>query len=320
METIQLPGYTTIEKRHIAKQHLLPKQITTNGLEQNGVQLSDDVLDAVITSYTRESGVRNLERELGSVCRYKAVQFAESQDSSQDPPLQYKPEVHISELEDILGIEKFEEEIADTKSRPGVVTGLVAYSSLGQGSILFIEVADMPGDGRVQLTGKLGDVLKESVEVALTWVKAHAYELGLTESRDENIMKKRSIHVHCPSGAIPKDGPSAGLAHTIALISLFSGKAVPPTIAMTGEVSLRGRVMPVGGIKEKMIGAHRAGVKTVLIPNHNRKDVKDVPKEVTNKDTGLEVIYVKNIYDALQIIWPDSAWAKDHANFIESRL
>lgn len=318
METIQLPGYTTIEKRHIAKQHLIPKQIRTNGLELDKVTMPDDVVDAVITSYTRESGVRNLERELGSICRYKAVQFAESQDDD-SKALPYTPQVKASELEDILGIEKFEEEIADTKSRPGVVTGLVAYSQLGQGSILFIEVADMPGDGRVQLTGKLGDVLKESVEVALTWVKAHAYELGLTNAPDENIMKKRSIHVHCPSGAIPKDGPSAGLAHTIALISLFSGQAVPPTIAMTGEVSLRGRVMPVGGIKEKLIGAHRAGVKTVLVPHHNRKDVKDVPKEVLQGETGLKVVYVRHIYDALRTIWPDSAWARD-GGYMDSRL
>lgn len=318
METIQLPGYTTIEKRHIAKQHLIPKQIRTNGLEIDKVVMPDEVVDAVITSYTRESGVRNLERELGSICRYKAVQFAESSDAD-NTTLPYNPQVKASELEDILGIEKYEEEIADTKSRPGVVTGLVAYSQLGQGSILFIEVADMPGDGRVQLTGKLGDVLKESVEVALSWVKAHAYELGLTNAPDENIMKKRSIHVHCPSGAIPKDGPSAGLAHTIALISLFSGQAVPPTIAMTGEVSLRGRVMPVGGIKEKLIGAHRAGVKTVLVPHHNRKDVKDVPKEVLQGETGLKVVYVRHIYDALRTIWPESAWARD-GSYMESRL
>jgi ATP-dependent Lon protease len=164
----------------------------------------------------------------------------------------------------------------------------VAYSSGGDGSILFIEVADMPGSGSVQLTGKLGDVLKESVEVALSWVKAHAYELGLTHDPSENIMKNRSIHVHCPSGAIPKDGPSAGMAHTIALISLFSGKAVPPTMAMTvsslayplfcttdkdqGEISLRGRITPVGGIKQKCIGALRAGVKTVLLPAQNKKE------------------------------------------------
>lgn len=288
METIQLSGYTTIEKRHIAKQHLIPKQIRTNGLNEGDVKLSDDVIDAIITSYTRESGVRNLEREIGSVCRYKAVQYADAKDASDLS--RYKPQVSVDELEEILGIERFDEEIAEKQSRPGIVTGLVAYSTGGQGSILFIEVADMPGNGRVQLTGKLGDVLKESVEVALTWVKAHSYDLGLTHDPNEDIMKNRSVHVHCPSGAIPKDGPSAGLAHTVAMISLFSHKVVPPQIAMTGEVSLRGRVMPVGGIKEKLIGAHRAGVKTVLLPAHNRKDVKDVPEEV-KKD--LEIVYVK---------------------------
>jgi ATP-dependent Lon protease len=181
----------------------------------------------------------------------------------------------------------------------------VAYSSGGNGSILFIEVADMPGKGSVQLTGKLGDVLKESVEVALSWVKAHAYELGLTNTPSENIMEKRSIHVHCPAGAIPKDGPSAGIAHTIALVSLFSGKAVPPTVAMTGEISLRGRVTAVGGVKEKLIGALRAGVKTVLLPAQNRKDAKDLPQEV--KD-GIEIIYVRHIWEAMRYIWPETHW------------
>ncbi|ETN42200.1 ATP-dependent protease La [Cyphellophora europaea CBS 101466] len=316
METIQLPGYTTIEKRHIANNHLIPKQIRTNGLSESDVSFSDAVVDAVITGYTREAGVRNLEREIGSVCRYKAVQYADARDANQ--PDSYSPQVKLEELEDMLGIERFEEEIAEKRSRPGVVTGLVAYASGGQGSILFIEVADMPGKGRVQLTGKLGDVLKESVEVALTWVKAHAFELGLTHDATEDIMDKRSIHVHCPAGAVPKDGPSAGLAHTIALISLFSGKSVPPGIAMTGEVSLRGRVMPVGGIKEKLIGAHRAGVKKVLLPQHNRKDVRDVPAEVKRE---LEIVHVKHVYEALRIIWPESEWASDrYWTKVESRL
>ena len=316
METIQLSGYTTIEKRHIANQHLIPKQITTNALASPDIEFSDEVVDTIITSYTRESGVRNLEREIGSVCRFKAVEYADAKDASKLES--YNPRISVPDLEEILGIERFDEEIAEKKSVPGIVTGLVAYSSGGQGSILFIEVADMPGSGRVQLTGKLGDVLKESVEVALTWVKAHSYELGLTRDVNQDIMKDRSVHVHCPSGAIPKDGPSAGLAHTIALISLFSGKAVPPTIAMTGEVSLRGRVMPVGGIKEKLIGAHRAGVKTVLLPAHNRKDIKDLPQEV--KD-GLEIIHVTHIWEAMRHIWPDAHWpGEQHLAGIESRL
>jgi ATP-dependent Lon protease len=303
MEMIQLSGYTTLEKRHIASRHLLPKQITTNGLGESQVVLSEEVMDKIIMAYTRESGVRNLEREIGSVCRYKAVEYAEVADAHTED--KYNPKVSLDDLDTILGIERYDEELAERHSRPGIVTGLVAYSTGGQGSILFIEVADMPGKGRVQLTGKLGDVLKESVEVALTWVKAHAFELGLTSQLDDDIMEKRSIHVHCPSGAIPKDGPSAGVAHTIALISLFSGREVPPSIAMTGEMSLRGKVMPVGGIKEKLIGALRAGVKTVLLPHGNRKDVRDLPQEV--KD-GLRIVEVKHVLDAMREVWPDVHW------------
>lgn len=316
MENIQLSGYTTLEKRHIATRHLIPKQITTNGLKSENVQMKDEVIDKVITSYTRESGVRNLEREIGSVCRSKAVQFAEARDTN--TLAAYIPTVTEEDLEDMLGIERFEEEIALRTSQPGVVTGLVAYSMGNQGSILFIEIADMPGTGRVQLTGKLGDVLKESVEVALSWVKSHAYELALTHDPNEDIMKSRSIHVHCPSGAIPKDGPSAGLAHTVALISLFSGKRVPVTIAMTGEVALRGKVMPVGGISAKLIGALAAGVKKVLIPAQNRKDVKDLPREVLD---GLEIVTIGHIWEALPHIWPGEEWPGQRGwSGMESRL
>ncbi|KAL1605780.1 hypothetical protein SLS59_003584 [Nothophoma quercina] len=299
METIQLSGYTTLEKRAIAARHLIPKQITTNGLRQQDLAIPTDVLDKIITAYTRESGVRNLEREIGSVCRSKAVEYATCADT--DTLTTYSPTVTLADLDATLGIEKFAEELTEQQSRPGVITGLVAYSSGGQGSILFIEIADMPGSGRVQLTGKLGDVLKESVEVALTWVKAHAFELGLAD-QGVDIMKNRSIHVHCPSGAIPKDGPSAGIAHTVALISLFSGKPVPPTLAMTGEVSLRGRVLPVGGIKEKLIGALRAGVERVLLPEGNRKDARDLPDEVKE---GLRIDFVSHIWEALGLVWPD---------------
>ncbi|RDA96091.1 hypothetical protein CP533_1718 [Ophiocordyceps camponoti-saundersi (nom. inval.)] len=316
MEMIYLPGYTTLEKRHIAMQHLIPKQMRVNGLAEGLVDFKQDVVSKIIESYTRESGVRNLEREIGSVCRAKAVEFAEARDGGGLDG--YRSQLTVADVEEILGIEKFEEEIAEKTSRPGVVTGLVAYSSGGNGSILFIEVADMPGSGRVQLTGKLGDVLKESVEVALSWVKAHAYELGLTSEPAADVMKQRSIHVHCPSGAIPKDGPSSGIGQAIALISLFSGKPVPPTMAMTGEISLRGRVTAVGGIKEKLIGALRAGVKTVLLPAQNRKDVKDLPQEV--KD-GLEIVHVSHIWEAIRLVWPDSHWAADsNLAGIDSRL
>ncbi|KAH7061929.1 Lon protease C-terminal proteolytic domain-containing protein [Paraphoma chrysanthemicola] len=312
METIQLSGYTTLEKRHIASRHLIPKQITTNGLTKDNVAIPTDVLDKIITAYTRESGVRNLEREIGSVCRSKAVEYATAKDTN--TLAAYSPTVTLEDIDATLGIEKFAEELTEQHSRPGVITGLVAYSSGGQGSILFIEIADMPGSGRVQLTGTLGDVLKESVEVALTWVKAHAFELGLTTNPDTDIMKNRSIHVHCPAGATPKDGPSAGLAHTIALISLFSGKPVPPTLAMTGEVSLRGRVLPVGGIKEKLIGALRAGVERVLLPEGNRKDARDLPEEVK---LGLKIEFVGGIWEALGCVWPER-W--EGRGVVESRL
>lgn len=314
METIELSGYTTLEKRHIASRHLIPKQITSNGLQHENLTIPTDVLDKIITSYTRESGVRNLEREIGSVCRSKAVEYATAKDTN--TLAAYSPVVTLEDVDATLGIERFAEELTEQSSRPGVITGLVAYSTGGQGSILFIEIADMPGAGRVQLTGKLGDVLKESVEVALTWVKAHAFDLGLCASVDEDIMKTRSIHVHCPSGAIPKDGPSAGLAHTIALISLFSNQPVPPTLAMTGEVSLRGRVLPVGGIKEKLIGALRAGVERVLLPEGNRKDVRELPDEVAQ---GLKIEFVGHIWEALGRVWPER-WEGEVGRAWESRL
>ncbi|CAK7565695.1 MAG: hypothetical protein SEPTF4163_003618 [Sporothrix epigloea] len=316
METIHLPGYTTLEKKHIAMQYLVPKQIRVNGLTSEQVGLDEGVVAKVIESYTREAGVRNLERELGSVCRAKAVEYAEAMDSN--TLTTYQPRLTVDDLEGILGSEKFEDEIAETSSQPGLVTGLVAYSSGGNGSILFIEVADMPGTGRVQLTGKLGDVLKESVEVALSWVKAHAFELGLTQDPVEDIMRQRSVHVHCPSGAVPKDGPSSGAAQAIALVSLFSGRSVPPSMAMTGEITLRGRITAVGGIKEKLIGALRAGVKTVLLPAQNRKDVKDLPVEV--KD-GLEIIHVSHIWQAIRCIWPNVQFpGYEHYPAVESRL
>ncbi|KAG4223375.1 Lon protease 2, peroxisomal, partial [Phytophthora cactorum] len=319
METLEFSGYTTLEKRHIALRHLVPKQIKVNGLSEDQVRFSEEVISKIIESYTREAGVRNLEREIGSVCRAKAVEFVEANDRGK--PETYRPEVTLEDLESILGIEKFEDEIAEKTTQPGIVTGLVAYSSGGNGGILFIEVLDMPGDGSVELTGNLGDVLKESVKVARSWVRNHAYELGLTQDPTENIMMKRSLHVHCPSGAVPKDGPSSGMAQAIALISLLSGRPVPPTMAMTGEFQLSGHVKRVGGIKEKLIGAYRAGVKTVLLPAQNEKDAREVPSEV--KD-GLKIIYVRlfsHIWEAIRIIWPDVRWPEESSHPpVQSRL
>lgn len=236
MEILEFSGYTTLEKRHIALRHLVPKQIRVNGLQEDQVKFDEKVVSKIIESYTRESGVRSLEREIGAVCRAKAVQYVEANDRSQ--PETYRADVTVEDLEAILGIERFEEEIAEKTNQAGIVTGLVAYSSGGNGGILFIEVLDMPGDGSVELTGNLGKVLMESVKVARSWVRNHAYELGLTREPTENIMKNRSLHVHCPSGAVPKDGPSSGMAQAIALISLLSGRPVPPTMAMTVSVQL----------------------------------------------------------------------------------
>ncbi|KAI1192164.1 ATP-dependent protease La [Nemania serpens] len=306
MEILEFSGYTTLEKRHIALRHLVPKQIRVNGLQEEQVTFSDDVVSKIIESYTRESGVRNLEREIGSVCRAKAVEFVEANDRGQ--PETYRAELTVEDLEAILGIERFEDEIAEKTSQPGIVTGLVAYSSGGNGGILFIEVLDMPGDGSVELTGNLGKVLMESVKVARSWVRNHAYELGLTREPTENIMKNRSLHVHCPSGAVPKDGPSSGMAQAIALISLLSRQPVPPTMAMTGEFQLSGHVKRVGGIKEKLIGAYRAGVKTVLLPAQNEKDAREVPSEVRD---GLKIIYVSHIWEAIRHVWPDAQWPNE---------
>ena len=305
METIALSGYTTLEKRHIATRHLIPKQILANGLSAGDVRIRPELIDELATSYTRESGVRSLERTIGSLCRAKAVSYSDARDAG-TLSTSYKPEVTPEDLHAILGPIRFDSELALRSTPvPGIVTGLVAFSSGAQGSILFIEVADMPGSGRVQLTGQLGDVLKESVEVALSWVKAHAFELGLTREPGVDIMQNRSVHVHCPAGAVPKDGPSAGLAHSVALVSLFSGKSVPPEVAMTGEVSLRGRVMPVGGVREKLIGALRAGVKKVLIPRRNEVDLEEVPAEVKE---GVEIVLVDGIWEALGRIWPGEKW------------
>ncbi|KAK8052111.1 ATP-dependent protease la 2 [Apiospora rasikravindrae] len=293
MEVLEFSGYTTLEKRHIALRHLVPKQIRVNGLTEDQLMFNDEVVSKIIESYTRESG---------------AVEFVEANDKGK--PETYRPQLTVEDLEAILGIEKFEDEIAEKTTQPGIVTGLVAYSSGGNGGILFIEVLDMPGDGSVELTGNLGKVLMESVKVARSWVRNHAYELGLTQDPSENIMKNRSLHVHCPSGAIPKDGPSSGMAQAIALISLLSGRAVPPTMAMTGEFQLSGHVKRVGGIKEKLIGAYRAGVKTVLLPAQNEKDAREVPSEVRE---GLTIIYVSHIWDAIRQIWPDVQWPSETA-------
>ncbi|ORZ16891.1 ATP-dependent protease La [Absidia repens] len=295
MELIHLNGYTFEEKLHIARAHLLPKQTTAHGLELDQVLMDDHVLLKLAENYTRESGVRSLERTLASVVRSKCVALADLREAGKEH--EYNPRVDLHDLEEILGIAKFEKEVAERDPVPGVVTGL-AYSGSGNGGILFIETSKMPGKGELQLTGSLGDVIRESAQIALTWVKSHAYALKIAPSNDQNIVEKHDVHIHFPSGAVPKDGPSAGVTLVTSLVSLFSGYYVPTTTAMTGEVSLRGQVLPVGGIKEKVISAHRAGIQKIILPYRNRKDVKqDVPDRVQQ---DIEFVYAKTIWDVLE--------------------
>jgi ATP-dependent Lon protease len=282
MEIISLSGYTASEKFEIAKRYLVQRQMKANGLKPGQVDLSDDTLRDIIHSYTREAGVRNLEREIGKVLRHEAVRIAEGRSG----PIR----VAIGDLAPILGAPIFEDEIAMRTSLPGVATGL-AWTPVG-GDILFIEAAGTPGGGRLILTGQLGDVMKESAQAALSIVKSRASALGIDPARFE----KTDIHIHVPAGATPKDGPSAGVAMFIALVSLMTDRTVRNDTAMTGEISLRGLVLPVGGIKEKVIAAHRAGIKRVMLPARNKKDFDEIPEEVRQK---LDFIWLERVEQAV---------------------
>ena len=300
-DVVSVPGYTHDEKVAIARRHILPKQIKAQGLQPNQVEIGDDVLLKIATSYTREAGVRSMERRIGDVVRAKAVEYAEHRSlggvSSSKP---YDPVVRLSDLERILGIETYEPEVADAEGVPGVATGL-AYQGSGNGGILHIESAFMPpGTSQLRLTGSLGDVIRESAELAFSWVKAHAFALGITETRASEF-PKNDVHLHIPSGATPKDGPSAGIAMTCALVSLYLRVPLDPHLAMTGEITLRGHVTPVGGIKEKVLGAHRAGIRKVILPARNRKDFEqDLPKAVRE---DLDVRFVTTIQEALVAVF-----------------
>lgn len=295
MELISLNGYTFEEKLYIAKSHLLPKQLLAHGLEKGQVEMSDDVFLKIAENYTRESGVRSLERTIASIVRAKCVELANFREANNES--EYNPQVSLSDVETILGMAFYEKEVAEREPLPGVVTGL-AYSGSGNGGILFIESTKMPGHGDLQLTGSLGDVIKESAKLALTWVKSHAYALKIVPDENANLVEKHDIHIHVPGGAVPKDGPSAGVTLVSSLVSLFSGYHVPPTTAMTGEISLRGQVLPVGGIKEKVVSAHRAGIRKIILPFRNRKDVQqDVPEKLKE---DIEFVFAKNIWDVLE--------------------
>jgi ATP-dependent Lon protease len=265
MEVIQLPGYTAQEKLQIARRYLVERQRKASGLTAEQCSITDAALEAIIHDYTREAGVRNLEREIGNVFRYVALRVAEGSVESML--------VTPAEVGTILGPRRFEAETAMRQPVPGVATGL-AWTPVG-GDILFIEAARMPGNGKLILTGQLGDVMKESAQAALSLAKARSAELDIAPG----VFERSDIHVHVPAGATPKDGPSAGVAMFTALASLLTGRAVRTDVAMTGEVSLRGLVLPIGGVKEKVLAAQRAGIRTVMIPRRNERDLEDVPAD-----------------------------------------
>ena len=282
MEVIQLPGYTEEEKIEIARRYLVKRQLEANGLSSEQSGISDDALRAIIHDYTREAGVRNLERQIGTAFRSAAMRIAEGATA--------RVNIEAADLHSVLGAKQFESEIAMRTSTPGVATGL-AWTPVG-GDILFVEATRVPGSGKLILTGQLGEVMKESAQAALSLVKSRAAEINVAD----DAFDKKDIHVHVPAGAIPKDGPSAGVAMFIALASLLIGKAVRSDTAMTGEISLRGLVLPVGGIKEKVLAAARAGIKTVLLPARNQKDLEDIPEAARNQ---LNFVWIERVEDAL---------------------
>jgi ATP-dependent Lon protease len=286
MEVLDLPGYTTEEKLEIAKQYLVPKQFEAHGLKDNNLEITDEAIKIIISDYTKEAGLRNLEREIGTVCRKVAKEVA----SGNTIPVK----ANARNVSDFLGPIKFFSEIAERTAEPGVATGL-AWTQAG-GEILFIESTRMPGTGKLTLTGQLGNVMKESAQAAMSYVRAKAKTLDLS-LKD---FSKYDYHIHVPAGAIPKDGPSAGVTMAISLISLFKKAAAKPQIAMTGEITLRGRVLPVGGIKEKVLAAKRAGITTVILPKKNEKDLVDVPEKAKEK---LSFKLIEKVDEILPIVF-----------------
>ncbi len=286
MEIIRLSGYTEDEKLQIAKRHLIPKIFGENAVECSELTITDDAVRDIIRYYTREAGVRNLERELSTIARKSVKQFLMS------PEKCIKIEVDSKNLDQYLGVRKFSFGEAEQEDHIGVTTGL-AWTEVG-GDILFIEAVDMPGKGRIQQTGKLGDVMKESIDTAFSVVRAHSKELGI----DSKIFEKTDIHIHVPEGATPKDGPSAGIAMFTTLVSVFTKTPVRKDVAMTGEITLQGRVLPIGGLKEKLLSALRGGIKTVIIPKENVKDLAEIPDNVKQ---GLKIVPVSEVKEVLDI-------------------
>jgi ATP-dependent Lon protease len=284
MEIIELSSYTKVEKLNIAKNHLIPKQIKRHGLTKRNFKISDSAILEIIDSYTAEAGVRNLEREIASLCRKAAKQIIEDGATTVS--------VSVKNLGKLLGTKKFDAEKIDEFNQVGVVNGM-AYTSIG-GDLLKIEASVMKGTGKIQLTGQLGDVMKESAEIAVSYIRENAERLGI----DPDFYSKTDIHIHAPEGAIPKDGPSAGVTMTTALVSILSGRPVRRDVAMTGEITLRGKVLPIGGLREKTLAAYSAGVKTILIPEKNVKNLDEVESVVKE---NVEFIPCKTLDDIFDI-------------------
>src|SRR5271156_1896382 len=289
MEILEIPGYTRKEKLAIARQHLIPKQLEEHGISKEQLDITDAALDLVIDHYTREAGVRTLERQVASIIRGVAVKIAEGDTTAR----QVDDEDQVREF---LGPQKYTSEVAERTEEAGVATGL-AWTSVG-GEILFIEATRMYGSGKLQLTGQLGDVMKESAQAALSFVRTNAEKYGI--SRD--FLEKSDIHIHIPAGGMPKDGPSAGVTMFTALVSMLTGVRVRHDVAMTGEITLRGRVLPIGGLKEKVLAAHRAGIKRVIVPERNKPDLDEVPAEVKN---DLEFVFVTKMDQGLEAALED---------------
>ncbi|MCX8125772.1 MAG: endopeptidase La [Dehalococcoidia bacterium] len=286
MEILELPGYTEIEKLHIARKFLIPKQLKEHGLTSEVLHISDDAVLSIVRNYTREAGLRNLEREISTICRKTARQVAQGSKQVFD--------VTADRLKEFLGPQKFRYELAEGVEEVGVATGL-AWTQAG-GDVLFVEATLVPGKGNLILTGQLGEVMQESARAAVTYARSRAGMLGA----DEKFYAKNDVHIHVPAGAIPKDGPSAGVTMALALISALTGKPLPKAVGMTGEITLRGKILPVGGIKEKVLAAHRAGVKKVILPADNEKDLEEVPEHVRNE---LNFVFVRNVDEVLNEVW-----------------
>lgn len=288
MEVIELSSYTRVEKLNIAKNHLLPKQIKRHGITKRSFKLTDDAIYTLIDSYTAEAGVRNLEREIASLLRKAIKEIVEGKVKSVT--------INESNIENYLGIKKYDAEKIDEENQVGVVNGM-AYTSIG-GDVLKIEASVMKGTGKLQLTGKLGEVMRESCELAVSVIRQNAEVLGI----DPDFYSKLDIHIHAPEGAVPKDGPSAGIAITTALVSVLTGRAIKRDISMTGEITLKGKVLPIGGLKEKALAAYAAGVKTIVIPQKNVKDLESIDKDIRN---SLNFIPCDNIFDVLSVSFVD---------------